>query len=169
MNNSDLDKANAVALKFLAYSSRSQKEIEEKLKDKDFDKDVIDKVLDDLKESGFVDDKIFAVQWARARVKNRFWGRNKVRSGLVEKGISKEIIEGAIKEIEQEISSEEIIKKAFEKWFKAQGSRLKENKEKIKAKAFRHLIAKGFQPFLINQTLNKYYKDKGEDFTDDLI
>lgn len=168
-NEGNFKNAKNIALKFLACSSKSQKDIEDKLKNKGFDKDVIDKVLDDLKESGFVDDKIFAFQWARARVKSKMWGRNKVRSGLVEKGISKEIIEGAIKEIEQEISEEETIKKAFEKWVKKQGSRVQEFEGNEKAKAFRHLIAKGFQPFLINQTLNKYYKNKGEGFTDDFI
>ncbi|MBI5894201.1 MAG: RecX family transcriptional regulator [Deltaproteobacteria bacterium] len=165
--NNDFKNAKNIALKFLAYSPKSQKALEDKLKNKGFDKDIIDKVLDNLKEFGFVDDKVFAVQWARANIKNKLWGRNRVKSGLIEKGISKEIIEGAIKEIEQEISSEEVIKKAFEKWLKRQGQGARvRDKEKIKARAFRHLITKGFQPFLINQTLNKYYKDS-EEFIDE--
>ncbi|MBI5682610.1 MAG: RecX family transcriptional regulator, partial [Deltaproteobacteria bacterium] len=93
------------------------------------------------------------------------WGRNRIINGLIEKGIAKDTANTALEEVEHEISEEETIKKAFEKWLKRQGHGSRDKgQEKEKPKAFRHLISRGFQPSLINQTLNKYYKQTGEDF-----
>lgn len=91
-------KAREIALNFLSYRPRSEKEISEKLKKKGFNPENIEEVICDLKRVNLLDDHEFACQWIKDRLKNRPRGLALLKQELIKKGIEKEIIKKALDE-----------------------------------------------------------------------
>jgi regulatory protein len=153
--------AKTIALKYLSRAPRSIKEVELKLGKKDIAENISGKVIAHLIGLGYLNDEVFAKQWARSKIKSRLWGRNKIIHGLKQKGISDEIISKTVMDVYQSPSEEiqedknsiteatefNTAKTALEKWLKgkvrSQESEIR-SQEKTKQKAFRHLQAKGF-------------------------
>ena len=65
-----------VSIKFCGYRERSVKEVENKLIDKRFSRDVIRLTLKKIKDLGFVDNLRFSKSFSRGKNKNNRWGRN---------------------------------------------------------------------------------------------
>lgn len=91
-------KAKEIALNFLSYRSRSEKEISDKLKKKGYSPENIEGVISDLKRVNLLNDYEFACGWIKDRLKNRPRGLALLRQELFKKGIEKEIIEKALDE-----------------------------------------------------------------------
>jgi regulatory protein len=91
-------KAKEIALNFLSYRSRSEKEISDKLKKKGFSPENIEGVISDLKRVNLLNDYDFACGWIKDRLKNRPKGMLLLKQELFKKGIEKKIIEKALKE-----------------------------------------------------------------------
>ena len=117
MRNSDLEKkeltrAKNTAYRLLAFRPRSRAELETKLRDKEFDVAIITAVLDDLARFGYVNDRQFADQWARSRIRLRGFGRRRVEQELRNKGIDREIIREVSAEVfvdETEIETAKLV------------------------------------------------------------
>lgn len=80
----------------------------EALRRKGFSKDVIEQVLRELEEKGFIGDESFAREWAQSRVPARFLGRKRLKQELTEKGIAPQIIGRIEEEVYREYSEEEL-------------------------------------------------------------
>ncbi|MBW2649519.1 MAG: regulatory protein RecX [Deltaproteobacteria bacterium] len=96
------EKARQKALRYLLYRGRSVEEVRSKLAQKGFDGAVIKKVVDRFIDLGYLNDKNFARQWAKSLAVSRLWGDRKIEISLVEKGISRDLIEEAIAEARKE-------------------------------------------------------------------
>ncbi len=106
------------ALLFLKIRPRSEKEIKENLKKKRADDATIEKILIVLREKRFVNDEEFAKWWVRQRVVFRPKSSRVIRIELVQKGISKEVIDTALTaEIEDggKLNDLELARKIVEK------------------------------------------------------
>jgi regulatory protein len=92
-----LSKCMDKAYHFLSYRPRSEQEMRKKLREK-YDEGTVDKAIAKLKKYSFVDDSEFARMW----VGTRFSGRSKkaLSFEMKQKGISKEIIEEALADID---------------------------------------------------------------------
>src|SRR5208283_3585886 len=75
----------------LGYCDRSSVEMRQKLTDKNFPDEVIDKTLFYLEEKGFVDDRKLAESLSRDAVARRHLGAQGVRSYLIKRGIAKDL------------------------------------------------------------------------------
>ncbi len=80
------------AYKLLARRIHSEYELRQKLKQKDYSKHLIDKVIDELLDKKYLNDAEFANQFADENIKNKLWGEKKLTSELMRKGISKKNI-----------------------------------------------------------------------------
>lgn len=89
-------RAKNISYRYLTICSRSRKELEQKLAEKKFESDVIRIVVDNLILAGYINDDVFAVQWACSRIKQRSFGRRRIAQELQQKGIDKEIIREAL-------------------------------------------------------------------------
>jgi regulatory protein len=58
-----------MAVRFLAMKLRSEKEVSFKLENEGFDEDTIEKVLEELKSMGYINDKIYAQKYVYDRSK----------------------------------------------------------------------------------------------------
>lgn len=145
--------AKDIALKYLSRSSRSVREVELKLREKDIDEHTIEETINYLLELGYLNDETFAKQWADSKIKLRLWGKNRIIQGLKQKGIAEEIIKQVVGNTEE--GELHTAKAALEKWVKKQ--KQEKQKEKLKQKAFRHLQAKGFAKYNILHAMKEYF------------
>ncbi|SNR91376.1 regulatory protein RecX [Desulfurobacterium atlanticum] len=131
--NSNFKSAISHALRLISLRDYTEKELQDKLSLK-FQNLNIEKVLDYLRKNGYISDYKVAFNYAISKME-KGWGRRKIKAYLLKKGISKEIAEQVLIEIEFDYS---FIKKDFEKKFQT----LQTKKEK--ERAFRFLQQRGF-------------------------
>jgi len=142
-----------LSLRFISYRPRSKKEVFNYLKEKSkkaphLDEKVIAKIMQRLVDLKFIDDLEFAKFWIRSRKK----GFKILKFELIQKGISKEIIEKAVSEFDLKAKEDDLIEKLIEKKKK---SLSKYPKQKAYEKLFSFLLRKGFDYDAIRKSLKE--------------
>lgn len=82
-----------VAVRYLASRPRSVAEIHRHLRGKRFDDETIAKAIDKLRAQRYVDDEAFARYWLEQRERFRPRGDRGLRSELLGKGISRDVVD----------------------------------------------------------------------------
>ncbi len=95
----------AAALRLLKVRPRSIKELEAKLKDKEFASTEIAEAVEHLKQMRYLDDRAFTVGWIRTRLARPF-GFQRIIRELKEKGIEESIIAAAVAAAKEEYCEE---------------------------------------------------------------
>ena len=95
------------AYRLLAYRDRSVSEIRERLKQKEFQPDVIGSVVEELTSLGYLDDEKFAKTWSGALARNKKVGPRYILSALAKKGIKRDIAQNAVAKLFDEPAAEE--------------------------------------------------------------
>jgi len=154
MSSEDLSKAKSYCLRLIKFRVRSEYEIREKLKNKDYAQSAIDGAIDFLKKCALLDDVLFAKLWVTSRVKKPL-GLRRLAFELKQKGISPEIIEASLESLKDEYSEEKVLEELVD-------AKLKKMKnlesEKVKARLYGYLSRKGFSQGNIIEILNKRIK-----------
>ena len=103
------------AINFLSYRARSEQEIKLNLQKHQVPETIIESVLEKLRDASLVDDREFAQQWIENRI--RFHPRSKraLSSELYRKGISKQIIEETLLDIDEEVLARSLAQKKVSK------------------------------------------------------
>ncbi|MFN2613348.1 MAG: regulatory protein RecX [Actinomycetota bacterium] len=83
--------AHEKALRLLGVRERSASELRQRLRQKGFDRDVIEGVLERLRETGLQDDSRFAEHYASEATTTRGFASRRVRGELMRKGISRDL------------------------------------------------------------------------------
>ena len=115
LKDKELTRAKNAAYRLLTYRPRSRKELEEKLREREFPEDIVEFVIDQCARLGYIDDARFAEQWARNRLRLRGFGRRRIEQELRNKGIDREIVRETIVEVVSAEEEHEAAKKAAEK------------------------------------------------------
>ncbi len=150
----ELFSAKEKALLFLSARDHSKKEIEIKLKKKNFSEKIIRIAINYLSEKKYLDDRKFAEKYFLHAIENTKKSRNKIRFDLLKKGIKGELIEYVFKKYSSE---ENELKKAMDlvlKKKKQLESGKKFNEKEIKTKIMAHLAYKGFEYDIIKKALD---------------
>lgn len=71
MNNSRYNEAFNQSVRYLSYKSRSEREIIDYLKEKDYDDEIIIKVIQRLKEIQYIDDDQFTIHYVNSAIINK--------------------------------------------------------------------------------------------------
>lgn len=100
------EKARAVVLRRLTGSPKSRHQLAVALKEKDFNPEVITRVLDRMEEVHLINDVEFAQTWVRGRHELKNLGKSALRRELREKGISEQVAADALEQISAEDESE---------------------------------------------------------------
>lgn len=132
-------KAKEIAFRYLSYRPRTTKEVTDKLKDKGIPVEIIEAVVEDLKELKLLDDWGFAHSWIAERLAHRPGGKRLLHRELRQKGVDVGVIEKAIdKFYPQELKvARELLRKKMRR-FKGLEPR------KVKAKVWSLLLRRGF-------------------------
>lgn len=130
-----------LALRFLSYRPRSEKEVRDKLKTKNVEPEIIDKIILKLKEKKFINDEEFARGWIESRLRFKPRSARLMKLELKQKGIEEETINKVINDEGLMINDVESAKKLVEKRI---GRFRNLPKQEIYQKLGRFLASKGF-------------------------
>ena len=144
-------KAYNMALNYLQYRMRSQKEIEDYLIEKGFDIDTIEEVLEKLQKYDFINDELFAEAMTRDLLSVKLVGRRYIVHKLKQKGIDRRIIDSVVAEIDDQIE----FKRAYE-LAKEQFKRCRETPTiKDEQRIGRLMGRRGFEWHTINRAIRE--------------
>ncbi len=118
-----------------------------------------EKIIKQLIEQNFVNDKRFAQAFVNDKLKFKGWGKKKITAHLLAKGVSKEIISQAIEEIDTSAYLEKAIDLALKK------KKILESEKNLqikKVKIFRYLLQKGFDTETVYKCLAQLTALKNE-------
>ncbi|MCC7370867.1 MAG: RecX family transcriptional regulator [Chloroflexi bacterium] len=90
------------ALHFLGSRPRSEREIRDRLARHEYDRHVVDKVIERLRRIKLVDDAAFAAYWVEQRATHRPRGARLLKQELRQKGVSQDVVAEALPEDDDE-------------------------------------------------------------------
>jgi regulatory protein len=96
------EQARGIVLRQLAMTNRSRQQLRTRLLSREIPEQVADQVLDRFADIGLIDDEAFAASWVRGRHTQRGLSRSALTRELSGKGISAELAENAVAEIDDE-------------------------------------------------------------------
>jgi len=142
-------KAREYAFFLLKFRLRSEAEISQRLKRKNFSDKAIESALRFLKEKKFIDDSNFTRAWINSRI-NKPLGIRRLREELKAKGVSEEIIDARLDEIKAGYSEEKIVRQvAEERLNKLKGI----DPQVVRRRVFNYLMRRGFSCGVIMDVL----------------
>ena len=152
-NNIDFEKAKLGAFRLLMYRLRSCDEIRQKLKQKKFLPQTIEKLIVFLKEKKFLNDVEFAKSWIKYRKENNF-GNKKIIYELLMKGIDKQTINRLLNEVDSKYKDDRLIQELTKNKFERI---LKSCRDPIKAKRrlYGYLSRRGYYSQDIQQVISQ--------------
>jgi regulatory protein len=140
------------ALRLIKIRLRSEKEIRDKFKTKEYSTEAVEEVVDFLKKIKLIDDRLFAKLWVESRIK-RPLGLSRLKYELKIKGVDKGLIEEAIDRVKENYDEGAAITEVVR-------NKVKRMKglpaEKIKARLFGFLLRKGYSRDLVFDAIKKY-------------
>ena len=115
------------------------------------DSDVVEKIIDSLKEDKFVDNDRYARAFVSDAFKFNKWGRVKIRQALLAKGISERFISRPLAEIDDSEYMSLLENLLRTKLKSVHG----DDEYKIKASVFRFAMSRGFEAELVEKIWGK--------------
>lgn len=146
----DLENAYQRALNFLSYRSRSEQEIRQNLHKAKVADEIIDAVLDKLRAGSFVNDNEFAREWVENRIKFRPRGKRALSSELYQKGISNQIIEETLQDLNEEQLAYDLARKKMAKHIHLE-------RKAFQKKMYGYLSRRGFDYSLSKEVINNIW------------
>jgi regulatory protein len=140
------------ALNFLSYRSRSEQEIRLNLSKHEIPEEIIVKVLDKLRQSSLVDDRAFASNWVENRAQFKPRGKRALTAELIQKGISREIIDEELKDLDEEELARQCARKRISRFQNL-------DQENYQKKMFAYLNRRGFPYQIIKNTVQEIWQE----------
>ncbi|HEX2944552.1 MAG TPA: regulatory protein RecX [Clostridia bacterium] len=159
-NTLNYHEAKSRAVRYLSMKLRTEKEVRDKLSDEGYDDDCADKVVNELKAIGYINNQLYAQKYIFDRSKLKPISKRLMKKELVFRGISEETADEVLQDWKVEDSSvaESLLKRKFGKYDL--------NDKKILKKAMMFLTHRGFSSDTIREALRDYTADASDnDFT----
>ncbi|PYS87623.1 MAG: hypothetical protein DMF62_11900 [Acidobacteria bacterium] len=141
------------AIKLLAAKPRSVAELRERLLEKLWtNEEIVDAVVEKLKEYKYLDDEQFARDTAISKLRQKPQGKRRLQLAMSQKKLDRETVENAIASAYEKHPESELIDTAIEKRIRIKGKPETREEEK---KFFDHLMRLGFGYGLIKEKLDE--------------
>ena len=145
------------AYTLLGKRLHSVSELRTKLRQKKYDQDLIQITIDELLDSRYLDDTKFAEMFSEEKLRLKLWGKIKLKSELMKKGVSSAIITAVLEEkfpaVEEELdNASQLVKKKY--------NSLKNRnmeKQKLVKRLYAFLISKGYSYDISRQAIEKLF------------
>lgn len=132
-------------------------EIKKKLNDAlEGDNEAVAGILDSLKKDGYVDDSRYASAFARDKSSIAGWGNIKIRHALAAKGVERDVVEAALKEIDPEKADSRLEKLAANRY------KVLKDDPQCRLKMLRYLLGRGYsydEVLSVTELLMKSYEE----------
>ena len=140
------------AVRLLAAKPRSVAELRERLLEKlSTDAEIVDAVIEKLKEYKYLDDQQYARDLAMSRLRQKPQGRRRLEQTMSQKKLDKETREAAVAEAFDKLPETDLIDLAIAKRLRLKG--VPETRED-KKKFYDHLLRQGFGFDLIREKMS---------------
>ena len=145
--------AKSKAVRFLSMKLRTEKEVYEKLINDGYDPDSTEKVIEELKAIGYINNKLYAQKYIYDRSKLKPLSKKMMRLELLSRGIPEETADEVLEDwkVEDSVVAENLLKRKFGKYDM--------NDEKTLRKAFMFLVHRGFSRDTIKEVLKGFSTD----------
>ena len=144
-------KARSTVYRLLKIRLRSEKEIRDKLKLKQFPDETIDHTVTYFTQIGLIDDRLFAQKWIASRL-NKPFGARRIQHELKDKGIHRRIIDDEIKNAGEDYCEEDVVLElARKRRRKYEGL----DPQKVKQRLYGYLSRRGFSPESIFKAMKR--------------
>jgi regulatory protein len=154
--------AKRIALAYLNYRARSEKEIRERLQKEDIPEAIILRTLEFLKEYNMIDDEAWSKSFVNDKLMRKPVSSKQLAFGLKQKGVSKEVIEETISNLnENETDASRAMRAAEKRWPRILKSENDPRKQKQKLYTF--LAGRGFSFETINEVYGKLAIDNDDE------
>ena len=146
------------AAKLLAVKQRSVEELRERLlAGRGATPELVETVIERLREYGYLDDAKFAQSYASLRVQQRPIGRQRLQRDLWQKKIDKQTVDVALDQVFEQTPEEVLIDRAIAKRVRLRGR--PKSREDAK-KLFDHLLRQGFAFDLVSDKVRALAKSE---------
>ncbi len=146
------------AVKLLAAKPRSVAELRERLLEKIWtNKEIVDAVIEKLKEYKYLDDDQFARDFALSKLRQKPQGKRKLQQSLSRKKLDRETLETALDAAFEKMPETDLIEIAIEKRIRLKGK--PETREETK-KLYDFLMRQGFSFDLIKTKTAEFIKNE---------
>ena len=153
------------AVKLLAAKPRSVRELRERLLEKLWTNDeIVDAVIEKLKEYKYLDDEQFARDLAVSKLLQKPQGKRRLQQTMSQKKLDKETVEAAIAEAFEKLPEVGLIDLAIAKRLRLKGK--PETRDDVK-KFYDHLLRQGFAYDLIREKMSAVASRKFEHYVQD--
>ena len=140
------------AVKLLTAKQRSVAELRERLLEKAWTNfEIVDRVIEKLKEYGYLDDRKYASDLALSKLRQRPQGKRKLEQSMSQKKLDREIRDEAIVAAFEKIPEAELIDRAIQKRLRLKGR--PGTREETK-KFYDHLMRQGFDFDLVREKMS---------------
>lgn len=140
------------ALRLLSRYPRTVHEIKTKLTQQKYQADTISQVVEELADTGQLDDQAYTVRWLEAQLQNRPCGRLLCYKKLRQRGIATELITESLDKHYPPAKEMELAQRAAQQ--KRASLATQDNKKNTKQKIAFYLKNKGFAGDVIYQVIN---------------
>lgn len=150
------------AFRLLQKRIHTSRELYTKLRQKFSDDLLIKNCLTELKQKGFINDREFAFAFISEKQKSKKWSKAKLKSELIKRGVSNEIISEVLNQTFDTEKEIEFAKELAEKKL-SQIVKKENDKRKVFQKITMFLQSKGFDYEMSSEVVRKILKSYGED------
>lgn len=149
------------AAKLLSAKQRSVEELRERLlAGRGATPELVETVIERLREYGYLDDERFAQNYASLRIQQRPIGRQRLQRDLRLKKIDKQTVDNALDQVFEQTSEHDLIERAIAKRIRLRGR--PKTREEAK-KLFDHLLRQGFEFELVSEKVRALAKNDPDD------
>lgn len=139
------------AIEFISYKPRTSQETRKKLQHAGYDENLIENTISQLSENGLLNDESYASQWVDERLRLKPRSRRMLTYELRQKGISNDLIQSAVEDIDDFSSACEIAEKRLDRYRDLP-------KFEFRKKLGNYLAGKGYSYDVISETTQKMWE-----------
>lgn len=148
-NELNFRRAKSEAVKYLTFKLRSEKEVFNKLVDKEYEQGIAQRVIEELKSMGYINDKLYVQKYIFDRSKLKPKSKKLLKYELMARGISEHDIDEIMSDwkVDETVVAEAIVRKRFGKY--------NTSDEKVLRKIYSFLRHRGFGFEVIQTVANR--------------
>jgi regulatory protein len=145
------NKVRQAAYRYLSYRPRTAWELKKHLQRQQWRAAVIDHIMVELQEAGYLDDRIYAVEWVRQRGDQKGLGPKRLRQELINKGVAESFIEEALHQWDEEKERQRAMEIAKRRYLRIE----QEPWPKIERRLGSYLARRGYSMTVIYDVLSQ--------------
>ena len=138
------------ALYLIEFKDRTEKELRDKFKEKGYDENDTEDEIEFLKNYGYIDDKRYAEHFTHDAINIKKWGKMRIRTELLRKGVDRETVDNTIEDAFFEVEDDLVLTQMQTRFKNSDFSNIKE-----RTRIFNFFIRRGFSSDEIKGAMNK--------------